>query len=1595
MKYSNKYKYGSKKKKNSYKKGSKLSKAEDRIKQLEAEINFMKRGGRMPYANSYADGGEVVDAIGSTLYGLGEGVLDTLTFGATDSLTDQGYEWLRSEADLVDVEYDEYGNPVGSDTGAGLRGIGNTVGAVGGAYVNPAAVGSAVTQGTKGAGDALAATGNEDLEKVGKGVQIAGQVAGTVVGANAASAANQAASGAGNAGEAVTKGNKVVQGLQNFGQGTLAEKSSNVSQLGEKGLNMAMNQATAQLGKDASKNQREDFLEEQEEERIRNLYAGNTTQYTAKYGGKINPNINMFSYGSSMTGPITDTGATNSSNFSKQDAINMGTAVASQAGQIADIQGNEGLTPEQKSDQTTATVNAIADTVITALPGGQFYGLAKAGSDIISDQLGDTHIDQETGEQIKTYDSEAAAVADSWVKPTHTNQIDAAMDIFEGEEGAWERGFWEFALPGIGSAINAQSDYKSGDSKSEMIEGNLFNPNIARYGSSMYNDYAKGGKADFEPHMMYDPKTGKGYKANTYEDHLRMNEMGYNHEMAYGGNMFNEYKAGGGYTVTRSNDRKGKTHKVVRNSDGKTEYYGYPGMGEKENSKLGKKAFRSRHAKNLKNNPFFRAYANATWEYGGVMNEYEKGGKLPEEVLRSRVESHMSKKEADNYVNNYKAGGMLKRADGSYSQRGFWDNIRTKAEENKKSGTTPKEPTKEMKKQERKIKANEKAYGGNMYNNDGFGVNTMNQIPVNEFRAGGTHEANPLGGIPQGIGANGAPNLVEEGELKIPDPRDPSGNASFIVSAQKDMKITKPLAEKYNLPKKYIGKTVRKAADMLLRKNDVFTREGDIIQQNSIDQDMIGFMEAHEELTAMKEAKEEESFNKEMNAIAEKYPQQMQAAMPQEAAPQGMPMGMSPEQQMMMMQQGAPQGIPMAKHGGKIHNPYKQFGGNIHQANPNMTTTPFQNYLSTYPDAVASDTLVGGPNWQGDPRESFIYAPSKRDIALNKAFDDTYGYSDLYPIERAQRDLQDIQSSDMNIDMKSKYLKEQNKLIQQAEAEARQNKQFGGNIHQTKPNMLNLKGYEGYFDSPTEYQRVIDTYGPSIIQTKGQGPYDPTVHNTNMMLNPHAIPGFDKKAKEVFLKLHQKGFPNLTDVNDPKVKEMWDQMVIRPIDLMNYEATGEIPTSMIDTSYVNEPVRQPSSKKIISSPPISSGPQMGTQQYRDANTGALLDADEYGTYEGFAGKTMDAVTRMANTKEAKEKKAATEAEIQKNTELLKTMTESQKADMRSKGLTPNKFLEQFPDKIETPVFKYGGNIHQYNPNMVNYDFGQSFPINQDGPRNTGEDEGFGMGMFGTEPNAFVRAMGDPRNQADLSNVKLDSKTNKIINKAEDNKDKQIAEQQKIVDKEKEKLDLDKSNSAKQEKLVYEQSKLSAMMQMAPIAMNLGMGLLGKKDKINLSRLNPITLQRLDAENQLKNLGYDLAGARKAFRNAAGSPGAYYGNMQALFNRGSEARGNIYDRLNKTNQAIADREAQMNLNVAARNAAAKDKETMYGKQVEQAKQNMINEAVKQAANYASTQDKNRLAVLYANAYADNPQFQFEYKPFSLFSRKNKNVDETGG
>jgi|TARA_B110000881_G_scaffold219338_1_gene240943 hypothetical protein len=114
----------------------------------------------------------------------------------------------------------------------------------------------------------------------------------------------------------------------------------------------------------------------------------------------------------------------------------------------------------------------------------------------------------------------------------------------------------------------------------------------------------------------------------------------------------------------------------------------------------------------------------------------------------------------------YAKGGMIKRADGSYSKRGLWDNIRAA----KGSG---KKPTAAMLKQERKIK--KMGAGGHMNFKQfqmalGGSVNDLvtkgGENDLIEFEGGGTHEQNPLGGIPIGMNNQGQMNSVEAGESK-------------------------------------------------------------------------------------------------------------------------------------------------------------------------------------------------------------------------------------------------------------------------------------------------------------------------------------------------------------------------------------------------------------------------------------------------------------------------------------------------------------------------------------------------------------------------------------------------------------------------------------------------------------------------------------------------------------------------------------------------------------------------------------------------------------------------------------------------------------
>ena len=84
--------------------------------------------------------------------------------------------------------------------------------------------------------------------------------------------------------------------------------------------------------------------------------------------------------------------------------------------------------------------------------------------------------------------------------------------------------------------------------------------------------------------------------------------------------------------------------------------------------------------------------------------KFEKPVFKKSEKVNHRAIKSMINDQGD--IQSAKTGGkMLKRADGSYSQRGLWDNIRA----NKGSG---KKPTKEMLKQEKKIKSKKYLVGG-------------------------------------------------------------------------------------------------------------------------------------------------------------------------------------------------------------------------------------------------------------------------------------------------------------------------------------------------------------------------------------------------------------------------------------------------------------------------------------------------------------------------------------------------------------------------------------------------------------------------------------------------------------------------------------------------------------------------------------------------------------------------------------------------------------------------------------------------------------------------------------------------------------------
>ena len=187
-------------------------------------------------------------------------------------------------------------------------------------------------------------------------------------------------------------------------------------------------------------------------------------------------------------------------------------------------------------------------------------------------------------------------------------------------------------------------------------------------------------------------------------------------------------------------------------------------------------------------------------------------------------------------------------------------------------------------------------YGGNMYAAGG----PMDQLT--EFTEGGTHEENPIGGIPQGTSPNGQMNLVEQGETKL-------NNQNYIFSDQ--LKMDAVTVAEFNLPKSFVGKTFAEASKKMDKPNS--RRENDTIEMADTERSLAKLKEAQEFHKQQEVQKKiDEIMALDPNALASmmgqaQQAQQGQPPMDPSMMAQGAPEQMGPEEQAMMEQQAMQQ----------------------------------------------------------------------------------------------------------------------------------------------------------------------------------------------------------------------------------------------------------------------------------------------------------------------------------------------------------------------------------------------------------------------------------------------------------------------------------------------------------------------------------------------------------------------------------------------------------------------------------------------------------------------------------------------------------------
>jgi hypothetical protein len=209
---------------------------------------------------------------------------------------------------------------------------------------------------------------------------------------------------------------------------------------------------------------------------------------------------------------------------------------------------------------------------------------------------------------------------------------------------------------------------------------------------------------------------------------------------------------------------------------------------------------------------------------------------------------------------------------------------------------------------------------------------------------GGSHEQNPMGGVPMGPSAS-----VEEGETVKDD---------FVFSDR--IKVTKDIAREFSLPKSYVGKTYAAASKIGEKHN----KHNDHIDAKTNELITARLTEAQEAWKAVHMPEQNPMMAQGMHQMpdgtmmpdsemqGQQPPEMMGQGMPQQGGMPGMPEGMDPAMMEQIMAQGAPP--QMMAYGGRIGMAY---GGRMQYAQGGPTSGPTSNPENKYKGVPVPDYI--------------------------------------------------------------------------------------------------------------------------------------------------------------------------------------------------------------------------------------------------------------------------------------------------------------------------------------------------------------------------------------------------------------------------------------------------------------------------------------------------------------------------------------------------------------------------------------------------------------------------------------------------------------